>query len=90
MEMSCHIWKVTVFDWSELTDRPLNPIGWSALVLLGALPEQEGRGRERERESAREREEESAEEPPGPKASRSQRPVQYNKKSTHFLIINLK
>jgi len=45
MVISCHIWKVSVFDWSELMDLPLNPIGWALLVLLGALPEQGERSR---------------------------------------------
>lgn len=50
-----------MFDWSELRDLPLNPIGCSALVLLGTLPEPARRSRgplgpKRRRFSGRERE----------------------------------
>lgn len=45
MEIAYHIRQESVFDWSELRDRPLNPIGWSALVLLGTVPEPARRSR---------------------------------------------
>lgn len=46
METGCHIRKEDVFDWSELRDLPLTPIGYNTLALLGTLPDPEFGGRE--------------------------------------------